>query len=237
MEGCTKDHGAISADERLPLRVRIHDLEPADSRPLGSLSSKRFERGVEMGESSTYKTDVVENPQAPTHFRAAIVMGAAGSGKTTFGRVLARSLSVDFLDADEFHTASAKEKMSRGQPLDDQDRAPWLAQLRAILDERKQSAKNPVILACSALKERYRDQLGVDDVDVRLVYLSVPKTELRRRLQVRMGHYAGPELLDSQLATLEVPESGLHLDGTRPVSWLVARARDFLCELPRVHQA
>lgn len=161
-------------------------------------------------------------------------MGAAGSGKTTFGRVLARNLNVDFLDADEFHTPRAKDKMSRGLPLDDEDRAPWLAKLRAVLDERKQNKKSPVVLACSALKESYRAALGVDDVEVRLVYLSVPKAELRRRLEVRTGHYAGPELLDSQLATLEVPESGLHLDGTRPVSWLVARAKDFLSEPPRV---
>jgi len=163
-------------------------------------------------------------------------MGAAGSGKTTFGRVLARNLSVDFLDADDFHSPSAKEKMSRGEPLDDQDRAPWLARLRAELDERKRNATSRVILACSALKECYREQLGVDDVDVRLVYLSVPKAELRRRLAARSGHYAGPALLESQLATLEVPESGLHLDGTRPVSWLVVRAREFLSELPRIEQ-
>jgi gluconokinase len=160
-------------------------------------------------------------------------MGAAGSGKTTLGRALARNLGATFLDADEFHTTEAKQKMARGVGLDDADRAPWLARLRAALDESGKGRERPVVLACSALKADYRTELGVDDADVRLVYLSVPKAELKRRLEVRTGHYAGPELLDSQLETLEVPESGLHLDGTRPVSWLVARTRSFLAEPPR----
>ena len=130
---------------------------------------------------------------------AVIVMGVSGSGKTSVGRACAARLGWPFLDGDDFHTASAKAKMARGEGLSDEDRWPWLACLCEEIDIRP----GGVVLACSALKRRYRDVLR--GPGVRFVYLRVPLALLEARLSHRPGHYAGLSLLPSQLAALEEP--------------------------------
>ena len=147
-------------------------------------------------------------------------MGVSGAGKTTVGRALADALGWTFEDADAYHDPAALAKMAGGHGLTDADRAPWLARLRALLDDRLAHGP-PTVLACSALTDAYRDALGADRPGVLLAWLDVPADTLRQRLAARTGHVAGPDLLPSQLATLEPPGAALRLDGTRPVNQLV----------------
>ncbi|AHG88910.1 carbohydrate kinase, thermoresistant glucokinase family [Gemmatirosa kalamazoonensis] len=156
-----------------------------------------------------------------------VLMGPAGAGKTTVGERLAESLGWPFADADAFHPASNVEKMRRGEGLTDADRAPWLAALREAV--RATLARGDhLVLACSALRRSYREALVPPDAPsgaVRFAYLHVSRAELARRLATRVGHYAPPSLLDSQLATLEepAPEEGIAwIDGERPVPDVVA---------------
>jgi gluconokinase len=161
-----------------------------------------------------------------TRIHVIIVTGVAGAGKTTTGQALAASLAWPFHDADAFHPVANIEKMSQGHALTDEDRVPWLdalCRLIARIVERGEHA----VLACSALKQAYRDVLVPKNAPrgaVRFVYLEVPVEELRRRLQARK-HYFKPELLGSQLAALEKPVDALVVDGTCAVGEIVAEVR------------
>ncbi|HEY7439019.1 MAG TPA: gluconokinase, GntK/IdnK-type [Acidimicrobiia bacterium] len=151
-----------------------------------------------------------------------VIMGVAGSGKSTVGRRLARELGVEFVDADDLHTDAAKERMHQGLPLDDAMRRPWLDRLHALLAAHEGTG---VVAACSALKHSYRDELTGDLPDVVFLCLVAPRAVLESRLEHRKGHFAGPNLLDSQLATLELGDDMTVLDATRSVDDLVAAAR------------
>ncbi len=140
-----------------------------------------------------------------------ILMGPTGCGKTTIGRRLARHLGWAFIDGDDYHPAANVAKMHSGQPLNDDDRRPWLLALRREMERLMQAGKSAV-LACSALKQSYRDLLGVDQQTVRTVYLRGTFDLLQRRLADRRGHFMPPELLRSQLDTLEKPDGGLSVD-------------------------
>jgi len=154
-----------------------------------------------------------------------LIMGVAGSGKTTIGRRLAAVLGWTYYEADDFHSEANKEKMSRGLPLDDADRAPWLAAIRATLDAAL-AAKRPAVFTCSALKARYRDVLlGGLGGRVGLVHLTGDPALLLSRLQGRAGHYMKPGMLDSQLAILEPPADALTLDVAAPPAALIASIR------------
>jgi gluconokinase len=139
-----------------------------------------------------------------------LVMGTTGSGKTTIGLMLAKRLGWLFLDADDFHSASNKEKMHRGIPLTDADRAPWLAAIHEEL-VRQNEQRCSVVLACSALKEEYRQVLHAR-LQVQIVYLKGSEAVLREHIESRHGHFAGESLLPSQLATLEEPKDALVVD-------------------------
>jgi len=132
-----------------------------------------------------------------------IVMGVVGAGKTTVGRLLAQRLRWDFADADDFHPRENVEKISRGIALSDENRRPWLERLRSEIADWL-AAKRNVVLACSALKESYRDRLAVGP-EVQFVYLKGSPDLIRRRLQTRLGHFAGEQILASQFAELEEP--------------------------------
>ena len=154
-------------------------------------------------------------------------MGVAGAGKTTVGRELAEAIGWEFHDADDFHSSANIAKMHRGEGLTDADRQPWLESLRrliaAIIRERRHA-----VLACSALKQAYRDMLvpeGIQPAAIRFAYLHVPPEELERRLENRQ-HFAPPALLSSQLATLEAPKDAVWVDGTRPVPAEVRSIRE-----------
>ncbi len=144
-----------------------------------------------------------------------VVMGVAGAGKTTVGQAVAAALEIPFLDADAFHPPANVAKMAAGTPLDDADRAPWLGALAAAL-----AAAEPAtgaVLACSALKERYRKVLAAElRRPPRWVYLAAPREALAARLTGRTGHFMPASLLDSQLDALEPPGDALLVDATRP---------------------
>ena len=156
-----------------------------------------------------------------------VVMGVAGSGKTTVGRALAKNLGWPFADADEFHPPENIAKMATGHPLDDADRAPWLAAIRAWIDDHLARGGDGVV-TCSALKRRYRDVLQPDPVRVRFIYLQGSRELLAARLRGRPGHFMKPGMLDSQLAALEPPADALTLDIARPPEKLVAEIRGHL---------
>jgi carbohydrate kinase (thermoresistant glucokinase family) len=149
-----------------------------------------------------------------------VVMGPAGAGKTTLGTALAAALRVPFLDADDLHPAANRARMQSGQPLDDRARAPWLAAVHAQLA----AAPHGLVVACSALRQRYRERLGEQLPDLRFVYLRADRALLAARLAARPGHFFPAALLDDQLHTLEPPRSAIELDASRPVAELVATA-------------
>ena len=134
-------------------------------------------------------------------------MGISGSGKSTLGKALSERLSIPFLDADGFHPRENVMKMSRGIPLDDDDRWPWLAAIgNYVID----SHRNEYVLACSALKEAYRGFLD-QRTDNTYIYLKISKEEAIKRLNQREGHFMKAEMVKSQLETLEEPENALFL--------------------------
>jgi gluconokinase len=135
-----------------------------------------------------------------------ILMGVVGAGKTTVGSLLAGKLGWQFADADDFHPAENVDKIRRGIPLDDADRGPWLAALREIILNWTRQHHN-VVLACSALKHKYREKLRT--ADVRFVLLDGSPELIRERLHARHGHFATDAILQSQFEDLEKPDDAL----------------------------
>ena len=154
-----------------------------------------------------------------------VLMGVAGSGKTTIGQKLAADLGWTFHDADEFHPPENIAKMSAGIPLTDRDRAPWLAAIRAHIDACLARGQGAVV-TCSALKAAYRAVLVADPATVKLVHLTGDFALLAARIGGRQGHFMKPEMLASQLADLEPPRDALTLDVAEPVATLVAKIRE-----------
>ena len=140
-----------------------------------------------------------------------VMMGVSGSGKTTVGQLLAEALHAEFIEGDAYHPPENIDKMRRGIALDDADRWPWLEILSAEID-RWLAAGRTVVLACSALKQSYRDVLAKGRPGVRFVHLEGDKGLLRLRLDRRRGHYMPASLLDSQFAALEPPGDAITVD-------------------------
>lgn len=152
--------------------------------------------------------------------RAVIVMGVAGSGKTTVGEELARRLGWNFYDGDVFHPAENVAKMASGTPLDDADRAPWLSALHALISTSLKENR-PAVLACSALKESYRRQLLQGNDGVQIVYLKGSYDLIWSRIARRQDHYMKPQVLRSQFDTLEEPSTALTFDASLPADEIV----------------
>jgi len=129
-------------------------------------------------------------------------MGVAGAGKSTVGPLLANALGVSYLEGDDLHPADNVRRMAQGIPLSDDDRRGWLT---AIAERIAQSTGTGLVIACSALKRAYRDVLRGADPDLQLVFLTGDAALLARRLSQRGGHFFPPSLLETQLATLEIP--------------------------------
>ncbi|HUI89900.1 MAG TPA: gluconokinase [Anaerolineales bacterium] len=155
-----------------------------------------------------------------------MIMGVSGAGKTTIGKLLAQELGWAFYDADDFHSQANKDKMSRGVPLNDEDRAGWLEGLRA-LEIQSLEARRSIVLACSALKREYRDLLRVSD-EIHLVYLRGNYDQIEARMKTRKGHYMKPDMLASQFAILEEPSDALVVDSTKKPGEIVAIIRKTL---------
>ncbi len=139
-----------------------------------------------------------------------LLMGVSGSGKTTVGKLLAEQLHWKFADADDYHSDSNKAKMHAGIPLTDEDREPWLQDLRRHMLQWIDRHEN-VVLACSALKESYRDIL-VSGPDVKLVFLEGSYELIQSRIQHRQRHFMNPTLLRDQFETLERPSNALEIN-------------------------
>ena len=154
-----------------------------------------------------------------------VVMGVSGAGKTTVGTLLAGPLGWPFVDGDLLHPTANREKIHDGVPLTEEDRAPWLAALHQRI-QRSVDRRESIVIACSALKARYRDVLRGDCRGVRFVYLKVPQGVAVERSAARVGHFAGPALVPSQFAILEEPSEALTVDGARPPEEIIAAIRE-----------
>ena len=133
-----------------------------------------------------------------------VVMGVSGSGKSLIGAGFARALGVDFVEGDKYHSAENIERMSRGIPLTDDDRARWLRSLAARIREAKDTGFG-LVISCSALKRSYRDILRAHAPELRFVFLKGGRDLVAQRLAARKGHFMPPSLLESQFTTLEEP--------------------------------
>ena len=137
---------------------------------------------------------------------AIVVMGVSASGKSSAGRALATILGVDFIDGDDLHPAANVAKMAGGHPLTDEDRAPWLDRVGAVLAD-VEAHPAGIVIACSALRRRYRDRIrAAAGAGLTFVFLDISREEAARRIAARANHFMPPSLIDSQFATLERPD-------------------------------
>lgn len=137
-------------------------------------------------------------------------MGVSGCGKSTIGEALSKNLNIDFFDADDFHPQSNIDKMKNGTPLNDNDRKPWLLNLAKELASWEKN--KGAILACSALKESYRQLLMSQTKKIQWVYLSGTFQLIKKRMESRSEHFMKSNMLKSQFNTLEVPKYGVHIE-------------------------
>jgi gluconokinase len=150
-----------------------------------------------------------------------VLMGVSGTGKTAVGTRLVQALGAEFAEGDDYHPPANVAKMRSGTPLDDADRQPWLETLSREIGTWLDSGKT-VVLACSALKQRYRDILKAGRPGVRFVHLKGPEALIRSRLEDRRGHYMPPSLLASQFAALEQPTDAITVGIEGPPDAIVA---------------
>jgi gluconokinase len=180
-------------------------------------------------DGDTTDDDVRPNGEPDGRTTSVVVMGVAGSGKTTVGTALAERLGSPFVEGDEHHPPENVAKMAAGVPLDDTDRRPWLAALNLRLRDRQQDGGGAV-LACSALTADHRERLGRGIERLVFVYLEVDEPTARRRLRERAGHYMPASMADSQFATLEAPgdSEAVRVDASSPVETIVDHVVDHL---------
>lgn len=159
-----------------------------------------------------------------------LVMGVSGAGKTTIASLLARRLGWDFLDADDLHPPANHAKMARGEPLNDEDRWPWLAAVSDWMRTR-QKRGDAAVVACSALKRIYRDRLRAGVAELAIVFIQADAELLAERLKRRSGHFMPPSLLASQFEALEPPgpdEHAIVVDAHRPPEEIIGQALERL---------
>lgn len=157
-----------------------------------------------------------------------ILMGVAAVGKTTLGKALAKATGGKFFDGDDFHAASNREKMSAGIALTDADRKDWLEAIAQLISDHANDP-TPTFIACSALKQSYRDILSAAHPSLAFLFLTTDPETLRQRLTTRHEsgeHFMPPSLLDSQLATLEPPADALKFDSSKSISELVSAFKE-----------
>lgn len=150
-------------------------------------------------------------------------MGVCASGKTTFGKRLAERLGAEFIDGDDLHPDSNVRKMAAGQPLDDIDRQPWLDAIRDTLTQKSRESRS-IVIACSALKKAYRDQLRHGQPGLSFAFLDVGEAAVLERIRSRSGHFMKDGMVASQFSVLEKPlgeEDTVTLDGEKSVDSLV----------------
>lgn len=156
-----------------------------------------------------------------------IVMGVSGCGKTTIGKKIAEAFEVPYYEGDAYHPPENVDKMSRGVPLTDEDRRGWLEVLAELIRDKLDAGESGV-LACSALKEKYRQQLRISPDRVWFVYLKGDYETIHTRIQERTGHYMPPGLLKSQFEALEEPDDAFTIDINQPVDVILGEVMGFL---------
>lgn len=162
-----------------------------------------------------------------------IVMGVSGSGKSSVARALANESGGRSIDADDYHTQENREKMERGIPLEDEDREAWLDALNRVIQKHEAEEQIPLFLACSALKESYRQRLLDGVQDFQILYLHGEFDLIQERLKARPDHFMSPELLESQFDALEEPEKAIWFDIIDPVEKIAER---FFRQYPELQQ-
>ena len=202
-------------DRSVALRQRIPEF---------GLAGKPIETFFDLNEFDEDRNPVASRAWELRAPFVVLVMGVAGTGKSTIGEALAATFGWDFRDADSFHPQANIAKMAAGHPLDDTDRAPWLAAIRDHINSTLARGENAVV-TCSALKERYREALGGNSPGIKWVYLHGTPELIHSRLAGRKGHFMKPAMLDSQLAALEPPHSALAIDIEESPEAIVARIR------------
>lgn len=173
----------------------------------------------------------MNSPLPPQPAKVFILMGVSATGKTTLGQALAQVTGGSFYDGDDYHPESNRRKMSSGQALNDDDRRPWLLTLAQLAAERAQHT-TPTFIACSALRQSYRDLLSSQLPELQFLHLHTDPEILRQRIRERYEsgqHFMPPSLLESQLETLEPPRDALGLDVSHPVE---ASVTSFLLNYP-----
>lgn len=146
-----------------------------------------------------------------------VVMGITGSGKSTVSEALSKSLHIPYLDADDFHSKSNLMKMSSGIPLTDEDKWPWLA---SIVEHILNAHRSEFVLACSALKQSYRDYLS-QRLSITWVFLDITEEAAKKRLSERKPHYMQASLIRSQLGTLEIPKAAIPINATNELNVII----------------
>ena len=201
---------------RRRVRCKFADRRPGNGSILRSSAYIFYLSAAVLPKGDMITPDHSTKPEPIT----VLIMGVAGSGKTTIGSAVALALGWSFRDADEFHSAANVTKMTLGIPLTDQDRMPWLTAIRAHITTCHARGENAIV-TCSALRERYRAALIGPPANVRLVYLSGSFDVIHERLKLRIGHFMRPELLRSQFETVESPTNALLVDLDQSVEAIV----------------
>jgi gluconokinase len=156
-----------------------------------------------------------------------IVMGVSGSGKTTIGRLLAETLGWPFYDGDDFHPAANIQRMTQGIALTDEDRAGWLDALSQLVCSLEREGRSAVV-ACSALKQAYRDALVGKSTAVRFIYIKGRRGLIQERMEKRRGHYMKADLLESQFDILEEPVQSVAVDVAESPELIMHRVKQAL---------
>lgn len=158
---------------------------------------------------------------------AIVLMGVSGCGKTSVGQALSNELEWSFYDGDDFHSLEEVKKMSKGMPLNDEDRAPWLEALHDLISEQLRARKN-TILACSALKKKYRQQLRKGNKGLVFVFLDGDFDLILSRMRNRNDHFMQPNMLKSQFDTLEIPSNALRVNIDQPIAAIVHEIIEYI---------
>lgn len=171
-------------------------------------------------------------PNTTGELMVIVLIGPMGSGKTTIGKLLAEKTGWSFSDADDYHPQENIKKMAAGISLTDEDREPWLLTLSKLINS-SLTNKQPLILACSALKQSYRDLLGIDQKKIISIYLKGSQNLLAKRIENRNHQYMDKRLLNSQLDTMEEPGAGLIIDISPAPEMIVA---EIISAIQTIHQ-